>query len=116
MILSQNRLAQMGIPAEAADAIRAAWNSEPPALYGRLDLAYDGKSIKLLEYNADTPTGLVEAAIAQWYWLQDCFPDADREGSLKICWPMSATALSGATGGRISVIGCALIPVRSSMA
>jgi len=81
-ILNQNRFKQMGIPAEAADAIRAAWNGEPPALYGRLDLAYDGKSIKLLEYNADTPTGLVEAAIAQWYWLQDCFPDADQFNSL----------------------------------
>jgi glutathionylspermidine synthase len=81
-ILDQGRLAQMKIPAAAAAAIRAAWNSEPPALYGRLDLAYDGNSIKLLEYNADTPTGLVEAAVAQWYWLQDCFPDADQFNSL----------------------------------
>jgi glutathionylspermidine synthase len=81
-ILNQDRLAQMGIPAEAAPAIRAAWLNEPPALYGRLDLAYDGASIKLLEYNADTPTGLVEAAVAQWYWLQDCFPEADQFNSL----------------------------------
>ena len=81
-ILDQDRLAQMGIPASAGPAIRAAWNSEPPALYGRLDLAYDGQSIKLLEYNADTPTGLVEAAIAQWYWLEDCFPGADQFNSL----------------------------------
>lgn len=81
-ILDQDRLSQMGIPAAAAPAIRAAWNAEPPALYGRLDLAYDGTTIKLLEYNADTPTGLVEAAVAQWYWLQDCFPDADQFNSL----------------------------------
>ncbi len=81
-ILDQDRLGQMGIPASAGPAIRAAWNSEPPALYGRLDLAYDGSSIKLLEYNADTPTGLVEAAVAQWYWLQDCFPNADQFNSL----------------------------------
>jgi glutathionylspermidine synthase len=77
VILDQGRLAQMGIPEAAVPAIRAAWNAEPPALYGRLDLAYDGNTIKLLEYNADTPTGLVEAAVAQWYWLQDCF---DRQG------------------------------------
>ena len=32
-------------------------------------------SPKMLEYNADTPTSLVEAAVAQWYWLQDCFPE-----------------------------------------
>ena len=82
VILDQNRLDHMGIPAAAGPAIRAAWNAEPPALYGRLDLAYDGTSIKLLEYNADTPTGLVEAAIAQWYWLQDLFPRADQFNSL----------------------------------
>ncbi len=81
-ILNQDRLAQMGFPASAVPAIRAAWNSEPPALYGRLDLSYDGTTIKLLEYNADTPTGLVEAAVVQWYWLKDCFPDADQFNSL----------------------------------
>lgn len=81
-ILREDRLEQMGIPEVAHDAIRAAWNSEPPALFGRLDLAYDGQSIKLLEYNADTPTGLVEAAVAQWYWLQDCFPDRDQFNSI----------------------------------
>src|ERR1035438_1153248 len=53
VILDQNRLDQMGISAAAHAAIRAAWNAEPPALYGRLDLAYDGTTIKLLEYNAD---------------------------------------------------------------
>lgn len=81
-ILGQDRLGQMGIPAAAHAAIRAAWNAEPPALYGRLDLAFDGNSIKLLEYNADTPTGLLEAAVAQWYWLKDCFPDADQFNSI----------------------------------
>jgi glutathionylspermidine synthase len=82
VILDQNRLDQMGISAAAHAAIRAAWNAEPPALYGRLDLAYDGTTIKLLEYNADTPTGLVEAAVAQWYWLQDCFSNSDQFNSI----------------------------------
>ncbi|MGD0892624.1 MAG: glutathionylspermidine synthase family protein [Terracidiphilus sp.] len=82
VILNQDRLAQIGIPASAGPAIRAAWNGEPPALYGRLDLAYDGTTIKLLEYNADTPTGLVEASVAQWYWLQDCFPGSDQWNSI----------------------------------
>lgn len=81
-ILDRELMTGMGIPEAASAAIRAAWNSEPPALYGRLDLAFDGRSIKLLEYNADTPTGLVEAAVAQWYWLQDCFPGADQFNSL----------------------------------
>lgn len=81
-ILDQNRLGEMKIPAAAAARIRETWNSEPPALYGRLDLAYDGRQIKLLEYNADTPTALVEAAVTQWYWLEDCFPKADQFNSL----------------------------------
>jgi len=81
-ILDHNRLEEMSIPATAAARIRETWNSEPPALYGRLDLAYDGRQIKLLEYNADTPTGLVEAAVIQWYWLEECFPKEDQFNSL----------------------------------
>ena len=81
-ILDHNRLEEMKIPSAAAARIRETWNSEPPALYGRLDLAYDGRQIKLLEYNADTPTALVEAAVTQWYWLEDCFPKADQFNSL----------------------------------
>jgi len=81
-ILSKELIGRMGFPEDAHAAIHAAWVNKPPALYGRLDLAYDGTTIKLLEYNADTPTGLVEAAVAQWYWLQDCFPGSDQFNSL----------------------------------
>ncbi len=81
-ILDRNRFAEMHIPAAAVERIRETWRSEPPALYGRLDLAYDGRQIKLLEYNADTPTALIEAAVAQWYWLEDRFPGADQFNSL----------------------------------
>ena len=52
-------------------------------LYGRFDLAYDGTfAPKLLEYNADTPTSLLEAAVIQWYWLQDKFPKASQFNSI----------------------------------
>jgi glutathionylspermidine synthase len=81
-IIQRNRFAEMGIHPAAVESIRASWIAEPPSLYGRLDLAYDGQQIKLLEYNADTPTALVEAAVTQWYWLQDCFPHADQFNSL----------------------------------
>jgi glutathionylspermidine synthase len=81
-ILDRNLLDRMHIPAKAAKYIRETWQSEPPALYGRLDLAFDGRQIKLLEYNGDTPTGLVEAAVAQWYWLEERFPKADQFNSL----------------------------------
>ncbi len=77
-ILRYDRLAEMHIPAGAEAAIRASWEDEPPALYGRMDLAFDGRSLKLLEYNADTPTSLIEASIVQWRWIQDCFPHRDQ--------------------------------------
>ena len=48
----------------AAPLIERSWESELPSLYGRFDLMYDGcHPPKLLEYNADTPTSLLEAAV-----------------------------------------------------
>ncbi len=66
------------IPAAAVPAIEAAWNAEPPALYGRFDVMWAGATSghppKLLEYNADTPTSLLEAAVIQWNWLEHQAP------------------------------------------
>lgn len=36
----------------------------------------------MLEYNADTPTSLVEAAVIQWYWLQDTRGRSDQFNSI----------------------------------
>jgi len=74
-IIEHNRFAELGIPVPAISVIKQAWEDEPPALYGRFDL-------KLLEYNADIPTALLEAAVAQWYWLQDVFPKHDQFNSI----------------------------------
>ena len=74
---------KLGILPSAVRLIESSWEAEPPALYGRFDLAYDGSGPpKLLEYNADTPTSLLEAAVVQWYWLQDVFPHRDQFNSL----------------------------------
>lgn len=82
-VIDKNRFAELGIPAEAAEVIRWAWEAEPPAIYGRFDLAYDGQSApKLLEYNADTPTSLLEAGVVQWYWLQERFGKNDQWNSI----------------------------------
>ncbi|MDB5650406.1 MAG: glutathionylspermidine synthase [Hyphomicrobiales bacterium] len=63
---------RLAIPAHARDMIAASFRRGDPSLYGRFDFAYDGKSApKLLEYNADTPTALFEAAVFQWYWLEE---------------------------------------------
>ncbi len=58
-------LRRLRIPLHAWDVIAESWKRRDPSLYGRFDLAYDGAGpAKLLEYNADTPTSLVEAAVA----------------------------------------------------
>ncbi|MDB5926133.1 MAG: glutathionylspermidine synthase [Betaproteobacteria bacterium] len=66
-----------------AEYVASSWHSRAPSLYGRLDLRYDGKTApKLLEYNADTPTSLIEAAVAQWNWLQAVYPQSDQFNSI----------------------------------
>jgi glutathionylspermidine synthase len=42
-----------------------------PSVYGRFDLWYNGSGTtpKLLEFNAQTPTSLVESAVIQWHWV-----------------------------------------------
>jgi glutathionylspermidine synthase len=79
-----NRLySNMGIPAHAVPLIERSWEAEPPSLYGRFDLMYDGRHPpKLLEYNADTPTSLLEAAVVQWYWLEETHPTNDQFNSI----------------------------------
>ena len=77
-IIDNRRFADLRIPAAAIPVIERAWNAEPPALYGRFDILWAGAALghppKLLEYNADTPTSLVEAAVIQWNWLEAVSP------------------------------------------
>jgi glutathionylspermidine synthase len=68
-----------------ANLIRESWwrRAELPSVYGRFDLRYDGDGpVKLLEYNADTPTSLIEAASPQWFWMEERFPGGDQWNSL----------------------------------
>lgn len=77
-------LDRFGIPIAFHDAIREAWEAEPPALnFGRFDLGYDGQDApKLFEFNCDTPTALLEAAVVQWAWKEECFPTHDQYNGL----------------------------------
>ena len=50
--------------------IEQSWRESAPHLYGRFDFGYDGNNLKMFEYNADTPTSLLEAAVVQWQWLE----------------------------------------------
>ena len=77
-VIDDNRYEELGIPSEVAPLIEWAWNQEPPAIYGRFDIVWAGASSgqppKLLEYNADTPTSLIEAAVIQWDWMEELGP------------------------------------------
>jgi len=71
------------IPPEFEDMVTRSWEEQEPSIYGRFDLAYDGVGPpKLLEYNADTPTALVEASVAQWFWLKDLDERGDQFNSI----------------------------------
>jgi len=71
IVQSEALLTRLAIPARYWDWIRTSWRDASPHLYGRLDLAYDGKGpAKLYELNYDTPTSLYEAAFFQWHWLE----------------------------------------------
>jgi len=64
-------LRRLKIPEAFWPLLSESWHRDDASLYGRLDLSYDGWSpAKLLEYNADTPTSIFEAAVFQWTWLE----------------------------------------------
>lgn len=73
-----NQLLQIGIPEGLIPLVRSSWaeRDKNPNLYGRFDFALTfnekGELVpRCYEYNADTPTSLFEASIAQWQWLED---------------------------------------------
>ncbi|HEC1563747.1 TPA: glutathionylspermidine synthase family protein [Campylobacter upsaliensis] len=72
-VIDNDRFDELGIPFNLIDAIKMSWENEVHwHLYGRFDFAggLDGKPIKLIEFNADTPTSLFESATLQWAMLK----------------------------------------------
>jgi glutathionylspermidine synthase len=64
-------LKRLKIPEAFWPLISESWQRDDGSLYGRLDLGFDGQgTARLLEYNADTPTSIFEAAVFQWTWLE----------------------------------------------
>lgn len=84
---------KMAIPEFAWDMIIKTWNDEPAwqSIYGRYDLRFGGVSHpskamrvpKLYEFNADTPTCLVESANVQWMWAEDTGMGNDQHNSIQ---------------------------------
>lgn len=72
-LYDNRRLDALCIPAAVREAIVRSWEEDDYSLYGRFDFAFVNGVPKLLEFNADTPTSLVEAAVIQWLWKEDVF-------------------------------------------
>ncbi|RKT51979.1 glutathionylspermidine synthase family protein [Saccharothrix australiensis] len=82
-VVLTERYRDFGIQEWLWPAIAESWKRRDPHVYGRFDLRYDGRGpAKLLEYNADTPTSLLEASVVQWNWKTDVFPDDDQWNSI----------------------------------
>ncbi len=81
-VVENNLFHELGIPFNLVDTIKRSWENDVHwHLYSRFDLAggIDGKPIKLLEFNADTPTNLFESAIIQWALLKQNGLDESRQ-------------------------------------
>ncbi len=72
-VIENNLFHELNIPFNLVEIIKESWENDVHwHLYGRFDFAggVDGEPIKLLEFNADTPTSLFETAIIQWALLK----------------------------------------------
>ncbi|WP_409343486.1 glutathionylspermidine synthase family protein [Paenibacillus sp. MBLB4367] len=66
----------LGVPEQALAAVRLTVQPEWPTVIGRFDLACTKDGVKMLEFNSDTPTGIVEAyyvngEVCRYYGLSD---------------------------------------------
>ncbi|AXX94968.1 glutathionylspermidine synthase family protein [Arcobacter ellisii] len=72
-VIDNDLFHELNIPFNLVEVIKESWENEVHwHLYSRFDLAggIDGQPIKLIEFNADTPTSLFETAIIQWAMLK----------------------------------------------
>jgi glutathionylspermidine synthase len=82
-VITRRAFKPFALPDWFIDYAVRSWNTGDPTLFGRFDFRYDGiNAPKLFEYNADTPTSLIEAAVAQWNWQQQVKPRHDQFNSL----------------------------------
>lgn len=82
-IIANNRFDELQVPDYFVDYVKRSWDNDAHTIYGRFDLIFDGSGPpKLLEFNADTPTSLVEASVIQWQWLEQVHATDDQFNSL----------------------------------
>ena len=81
-VIENDLFFELGIPFNLVDTIKKSWENDVHwHIYGRFDLAggIDGEPIKLIEFNADTPTGLYETAMLQWALLKHNNMDEEQQ-------------------------------------
>lgn len=62
-------LEKFEIPKVLVPAIKTSWRNRQTDFMGRFDFSWDGKTPpKMLEYNGDTPSVLVECANPSYVW------------------------------------------------
>jgi glutathionylspermidine synthase len=106
-VINSRRFAEFAIPEPFHALVAQSWSAAEPSLYGRFDFSWDGEGEpKLLEYNADTPTALLEASVVQWHWLEDTRPDADQFNSLHEKLVARWQALRAAHGDQVLHLAC----------
>lgn len=71
-VVANGRWRELAIDEDFARVVERSWRQRDPFVYGRMDFAWNGTGApKLLEYNADTPTSLLEASVIQWDWMRE---------------------------------------------
>jgi len=81
-VIENNLFFELGIPFNLIDMIKKSWENDVHwHIYGRFDLAggVDNQPIKLIEFNADTPTALFETALLQWAILKENALDESKQ-------------------------------------
>lgn len=102
-VIENNRLDEFKIPEFIQPYLIETWENDDPSIYGRFDLAFDNQNqLKLLEFNADTPTSLFECGVVQWFWMENYFGDSKDQfnsvhDKLIETWKMLKPYLKGET-------------------
>ncbi|VUC26314.1 unnamed protein product [Clonostachys rosea] len=109
---------KMAIPEFAVEQIIKSWDRDPAcgSVYGRFDVCFGGldhpderlRTPKFYEFNADTPTSLLESAIVQWHWLEQTGNGKDQFNSifddLMIAWKRNLTEAEKVLGHAIECV------------
>ncbi|WP_321777763.1 glutathionylspermidine synthase family protein [Sulfurimonas sp.] len=81
-VIENDLFFELGIPFNLVEMIKQSWENDVHwHIYGRFDFSggIDAKPIKLIEFNADTPTSLFETALLQWALLKENNMDENKQ-------------------------------------